>query len=220
MYSYIHSVAFKSFEKKNTFSHKAVSINDDLNLHDTVYSPLVGERGHSQSTDSRQDHHPVSWAPSWQGLASEVLRSGGIKRSKRERGEGTSLAAEPHTTGAWTQSLARELRPGMPGCEAKELKKRKRRRRSGRTAHLPAESLCPRVAACSSAFFPETKLRGLSAPRVSLRLTQRHRSGEEFPQAVPTASRTPANNMQTEEGRGGWEEKPMRPLAFSKEGSS
>lgn len=31
-------------EKKNTFSHKAVSINDDLNLHDTVYSPLVGER--------------------------------------------------------------------------------------------------------------------------------------------------------------------------------
>lgn len=31
-------------EKKNTFSHKAVSINDDLNFHDTVYSPLVGER--------------------------------------------------------------------------------------------------------------------------------------------------------------------------------
>ena len=31
-------------KKKSTFSNKAVSINDDLNLHGTVYSPLVGER--------------------------------------------------------------------------------------------------------------------------------------------------------------------------------
>ena len=55
---------------------------------------------------------------------------------------------------------------------------------------------------------------------VSLGLTQRHYSDEAFPQAGLTARRAPGNKTQTEESLGGWEEKPMRPLAFSGKGSS
>lgn len=132
-------------EKKNTFSHKAVSINDDLNLHDTVYSPLVSEKEAILSTHSRQDHHLVSWAPGWQGLASEVLRNGGIKRSKRERGEGTSLTVEQlrlcASTPGGTDSIpgrGTKIRHAMLCGQKVKEKKRKRRRRSGRTGRLPA----------------------------------------------------------------------------------
>lgn len=118
------------------------------------------------------------------------------------------------------QCLVGELRSGMPYCVAKKLKKKKEKGEGGRGGQDAfQQSLCPRVAACSPASFPDTKLLCLFAPHVSLGLTQRHCSGEEFLQAGLTASRAPGNKTQTEEGPAEREEKPTRPLAFSKKGS-
>ena len=203
-------------KKKNTFSNKAVSINDDLNLHGTVYSPLVGEREdilRAQILD-----RTITQCPELPAGRGWHWKSSGMEGPKGANEKDDGGLPWPSTAGGVDSIPGRgtEIRHAML-CGRKV---RKRRRRSGRTGLLPAESLRPWVAACSPAFFPEMKLRSLFAPCVSLGLTQRHYSDEVFPQAGLTASRALGNKTQAEDSLGGWEEKPMRPLAFSEKGSS
>lgn len=90
----------------------------------------------------------MSWAPGWQGLASEVLRNGRIKRSKQERGEGTSLTVEQLRLCASTTG-GTDLIPGRGTkirhailCGQKVKEKKKKKEKEVGEDRTPSSSLC------------------------------------------------------------------------------